>query len=153
MIQEQLLELYDQVFQQDSYPPLTGKILGLFYISKEKYFSLEEIINLVGEDKKTVMKALRFLRGNNEINYDMLKESPRERQFYLNIQGAIDKLSKRIGYYKLLNNIFSETMAIREDKESDLSNFMKNFMKFNEEVLQYVEEKMKDNFELYSSKE
>ena len=34
-IDTHILELYVVIFQEDNYPPVAGKILGLFYVSEQ----------------------------------------------------------------------------------------------------------------------
>ena len=41
--QEEIIDTFGELLTKDNYPPIAGKILGLFYTSDQKYFTFEEI--------------------------------------------------------------------------------------------------------------
>jgi len=141
-----ILELYAATFQEDNYPPVAGKILGLFYVSEQKYFSFEDLQSLIGISKSAVSKGLKMLLNIGEINFVTFEDNKRKRYFYLDIQGSIDRIQRLMDSYLMQTELLQETLALRAETNPELNNFIANSIKFNREVIAFVEQKVKEHY-------
>lgn len=145
-VDNHILDLYAATFQEDNYPPVAGKILGLFYVSEQKYFSFEELQNQLEISKSAVSKALKMLLNIGEINFVTFEDNKRKRYFYLDVQGNIDRIQSLITSYIMQTKLLEETLALREETNPELNNFIKNSIKFNREVIAFVDQKVKEHY-------
>ena len=44
---ELILKEFSEAYKIDGFPPLAGKIMGIFYAYDKKYFAFEEIVEIV----------------------------------------------------------------------------------------------------------
>ncbi len=143
---QSLLDLYALTFKEDNYPPVAGKILGLFYISNPKYFTFEELMEEVGASKSAISKALKLLLERGDVNFTILKGSKRRRHFYLDTEGIVDSLQRLVDAYTMQTELLQETLTIRNEENEEMNLFITNLIKFNNEVLTYIDQKLKEHF-------
>lgn len=141
-----ILDLYAATFQEDNYPPVAGKILGLFYVSEQKYFSFEELQDQLEISKSAVSKGLKMLLNIGEINFVTFEDNKRKRYFYLDVQGNIDRIQSLITSYTMQTKLLEETLALRGETNPELNNFIENSIKFNREVIAFVDQKVKEHY-------
>ena len=143
-----ILASFAHVYKEDNYPPIAGKILGFFYISNEKYFTFDELMIELKVSKSAMSKALKLLLEFGEVNFKIFENNKRKRYFYLDIQGTIDKLQRLIDAYFMETQLLEETLKIRNNENKDLNEFIKISIKFNKEVLDYLEKKVKEHYKI-----
>ncbi len=76
---EQSAELYKMV----GYPRIAGRIMGLLYVSEQKYFTFEQLMETLKISKSATSKSLKFLLEINEIDFIIKPENTRRRYFYI----------------------------------------------------------------------
>ena len=143
---QELLNSFGEAYEFDGLPPLTGKIMGLFYISDKKYFSFEEIIEEVNVSKGAVSKTLKLLIQLKRVAYINDSSNSRKRLFYLDISGIIYYLTLVLDNYKRQDDLLKECLKLRTSENEELNKFIKNSMKFNADVLAEINKKMNEHF-------
>ncbi len=146
MVGKDLLERFAIAYKNDGFPPLAGKIMGLFYISNQKYFSFEEIMQRVGASKGATSKTIKILLEFKRLNYSMSKEQVRKRMFYLDIQGVTQFLQIVIDNYKNQNQLLKESLQARTNENEEMNDFIKSSIQFNNEVLAFLNIKSEQYF-------
>ncbi|GAA4272446.1 hypothetical protein U6A24_10135 [Aquimarina gracilis] len=144
---ENMIERYAIAFKEENYPPIAGKILGLFLISNQEHFTFEELMEGVSASKSATSKALKFLIEKGEVNYNVFKGSKRKRHFHLDIQGGIDRIKRLIDGYKMQNQLWKETLALRNQDNIQLNNFLIDNINFSDEHIQYIDKTIKKYFD------
>lgn len=146
MHKEQLLERFAKAYHTDGFPPLAGKIMGIFYVYDQKYFSFDEIVKIVNASKGAVSKTLKLLLELKRIAFIKSQEHKRKRLFYLDIQGIKHYLSIVLTNYKKQDELIRESLELRTQENMDLNNFIEDSIKFNAEILEFLEKKIEKYF-------
>ncbi|WP_109436606.1 MULTISPECIES: hypothetical protein [Aquimarina] len=143
---ESILDLYAEAYKEENYPPVAGKMVGLFFTSNQKYFTFEELMKGVGASKSATSKALKLLIGFGEVNYKMLKGNKRKRHFYLDIKGNIDRIQRYIDGFKMQTHLLKETLKLRNEEEKEVNQFIEELIEFHSKMLQFVDKNSKNRF-------
>jgi len=143
---KQILELFALSLKEDNYPPVAGRIIGLFYVSNRKYFEFEAIMEAVKASKSATSKALKLLIEFGEVNSIIKEGSKRKRLFFLDIQGNIDRIERLIDSYKIQTELLKETLTYRNKSNEELNQFIKNTINFNTVLLKCAENKLKEYY-------
>ncbi len=142
----ELLINFAKAYELDGLPPLTGKIMGLFYVSDQKYFSFEEIMEQVGASKGAVSKTLKLLQNLKRISFVVSKEHSRKRLFYLDTNGIKHFIRMVISNYREQDLLLKTCLDMRSNENLELNKFIENSIAFNADVLAVVDEKMEKYF-------
>lgn len=143
---DNILELYALSYKEDHYPPTAGKLMGLLYISEQKYFSFDEFISNLQVTKSAVSKALKFLLNTGEINFIYDANNKRRRLFYLDYKGVIDKFHRIVNAYTIHVQLLEGTLKLRDDDTSELNTFIKKEIALLNETVQFFDAKLKTHF-------
>lgn len=150
----ELIEQYAEVYNADGYPPIAGKILGLFYISDEAHFTFEEIMERVEASKSATSKALKLLLESGEVGFKYAVDNKRKRLFYLNIKGTIANLEKILKAYQTETILLKQSLKLRSEANPQMNMFINDMITFNDDVLGFIEEKiaihLKKNIEKFN---
>ena len=87
-----------------------------------------------------------MLLNIGEINFVTFEDNKRKRYFYLDIQGSIDRIQRLMDSYLMQTELLQETLALRGETNPELNNFIKNSIKFNREVIAFVDQKVKEHY-------
>lgn len=146
MKKDTILDLYASTYKEDNYPPVAGKIMGLFFISNQQYFTFEEIMEAVNASKSATSKAIKLLLSFNEINFVTLKEHKRRRHFYLDVEGNVKHIQRVVDAYYMQTELLKHTLTLRDNNNKKLNRFIETSIDFNTDVLNYIEEKIKEYY-------
>ncbi|WP_298420465.1 hypothetical protein [uncultured Kordia sp.] len=146
-LKKEITDSFGELLSNDNYPPIAGRILGLFYTSDQKYFTFEEIKTALNISKSATSKALSFLNQINEVAYTYDEHNKRLRLFYLNIEGLVKRISTVLEAYKLQSKLFEQVLNLRNDDNSTLNNYIEKSILFSEDVLGFVQQKLEFHFE------
>ncbi len=146
MDQENMLERYALALKEENYPPIAGKIMGLFFISNQKYFTFEEIMTSVQASKSATSKAIKLLISSGEVNFKFVEGNKRKRHFYLDIEGSIAHFKRLIEGLYMQTTLYQETLKMRTDENEKLSQFIQNTINFNKELLVHAERLLQEHF-------
>ena len=146
MNKEKLLDRFGEAYKNDGFPPLAGKIMGLFYISNQKHFNFEEIVCEVGATKGAVSKNIKLLFELNWIEYVLKNNGSRKRHCFLDIHGVKYFLRLVIENYKEQDKLLKECANMRNNDNEELNNFIQDSIQFNEEVLAFLDLKSEQYF-------
>jgi len=145
MAKKELLDRFATAYKNDGFPPLAGRIMGLFYISDKKHLSFEDIICETEASKGAVSKILKQLIQLHRINYTKINNG-RKRLFYLDINGLKFFLQMIIDNYKAQDQMLKECLQIRTNENEEMNNFIKDSINFNKEVLTFLSIKNEQYF-------
>lgn len=136
---EQIINFYTLVSKDKGYSPIAGKMLGLFLVSNQKYFTFEELMEELSISKSATSKTLKFLIEIGEIDFIKSKENKRKRLFYFNIKGATNRYKRKIKEYTVQTQLLEKTLELRDDSNLELNDFIKNRILFAKEVIAILE--------------
>lgn len=141
-----ILNRFEIAYKKDGFPPMAGKIMGLFYVSDKRYFSFEEIIHELGASKGAISKTIKLLLGLKRINYVLSKDQGRKRLFYLDNKRLLHFLNLIMDNYNNQNQLLKECLQIRTNENEEMNNFIKGSIHFNNEVIAFLRKKSEQYF-------
>ncbi len=139
---EQSAELYKMV----GYPRIAGKIMGLLYVSEQKYFTFQELMNALNISKGATSKALNFLIEINEIAFIIKKDNKRKRYFHISAKGTVKSLEDWLQSLLLRREILEEILQLRTDKNEEVNSLIQQMIAFIRDIYPFVEGKIKEHF-------
>ncbi|NER12886.1 hypothetical protein GWK08_05505 [Leptobacterium flavescens] len=142
------IELYAEILKNENYPPIAGKILGLFYTSDQKYFTFEEIMEQINASKSATSKALKILLDTGEVNFMIKEKSKRRRLFYMDIEGCKQRIYSSVSAYGTYYALLKDTLNKRSGNNEELNSYMKSEIKFWEETLEFIKDRITSNFDI-----
>ncbi|WP_420573847.1 hypothetical protein [Kordia sp.] len=145
-LKKDIINSFGELLVNDNYPPIAGRMLGLFYTSDQKYFTFEEIKTELNISKSATSKGLSFLDNIGEVSYVYDKNNKRLRLFYLNVEGLIERISLVLEAYKHQSKLFEQVLELREDNDSIVNNYLEKSILFSEDVLGFVQQKLALHF-------
>lgn len=146
MSNESILDRFAEAYRIDGFPPLAGRIMGIFYSSDIKYFSFSDLVKLSKATKGSVSKTLTLLIGLNRVAFINSKERKGKRLFYLDTKGTRLFLELIINNYKKQDLLLKECLNLRSDENLEMNKFIKDSLDFNADVLNLLDEKMNKYF-------
>lgn len=146
MNKKELLNRFATAYKQDGFPPLAGRVMGLFYISNKKYLSFEEIINETNASKGAVSKTIKLLIQMHRIDFIISEEKARKRLFYLDIEGLKYFIRMIINNYRDQDQLLKECLQTRTNENEEMNNFIKDSLNFNKDVLTFLNIKNEQYF-------
>ncbi len=66
---EILIEQSANLYKSIGYPRIAGKIMGLLYVSEQKHFTFQELMDTLNISKGATSTALNFLIEIKEIDF------------------------------------------------------------------------------------
>lgn len=140
--QKQLIEKIGIYHEQQGFPPVTGRIMGLLYVSDQPHLSFEEIIDTLAISKSAASNALNLLLQVRLLEYTTY---PGDRKRYFGAllenwhEEVINKMEAILGFSKLLRH----ANQMRGNKNLDMNQKIAeriDFMEFlSEEVPMLLE--------------
>lgn len=146
MNKQELIEAFAFVYKADNYPPIAGKILGLFLISDEKHFTFEDIMTNINASKSATSKALKFLIDLDEVSFMFSEKNKRKRLFYFNSKGVVKRFEKIIEAHTIETVLLKEVLENRNDDNEEMNKLIKNTIAFNEDILDFITKKVTKHF-------
>ncbi|KXX70843.1 MarR family transcriptional regulator [Flammeovirga sp. SJP92] len=131
-----VLDEFVEAHKLDGLPPLAVRIIGIFYISNEKYLTFEDIIELADSSKGAVSKMLKILIAVRRVNFIQDPASSRKRLFYLDAHGLEE-------YIKLVvNGLMDQNSQIRRlsefrtsESDKEIDDLINRIIHFNSDVI------------------
>ncbi|WP_181303982.1 MarR family transcriptional regulator [Rufibacter sp. XAAS-G3-1] len=126
--QRQLIEKMGIYHEQQGFPPVTGRIMGLLYVSDRPHLSFEEIVETLNISKSAASNALQLLQQMHLIEYTTYS-GDRKRYFGALLENwheeVVNKMGSVLGFSKLLR----QANELRGDVNPEM----------NERVLERIE--------------
>ncbi|RNI21887.1 GbsR/MarR family transcriptional regulator [Rufibacter latericius] len=126
--QKKLIEKMGIYHEQQGFPPVTGRIMGLLYVSDRPHLSFEEIVETLNISKSATSNALQLLQQMRLIEYTTYP-GDRKRYFGALLENwhdeVVNKMESILGFSKLLR----QANELRGDKNPEM----------NEKVLERIE--------------
>jgi len=136
-----MVERFTATYKNDGLPPLVGKITGFLYVKNQKYFTFLELQENIGASKGATSKAIKLLLSLKRINYIYSEKNKNKRLFFLDTKGIHFFMRFVIKNYNEQNQLLKESLELRNNENEEMNNFIKKSIKFNEEVLGFLEKK------------
>ncbi len=143
---ERLLVESVEIFKSTGWHPVRAQILGLLYISNQKYFTFQEIIDTLKISKSTASRALNFLLDLGKIDYITKGENKRKRYFYISINGSIDLIDKWLESLEKQQHFFEKVLPLRDNSNEELNQLIQHQISVFKEVIPFFKNQNKKNF-------
>ncbi len=145
--QDDIIRPFAEIYKNAGYAPLQGRIIGLFYVSEEKYLSFQDIMERLEISKGATSKTLNSLMEIGEVAYITKEGNSRRRYFYLSIAGSLKSMDVWIESLKLRKGLMERLMHLRGETNPQLNQFIKEEVRMLEDFIPYLREK----FDAFSS--
>lgn len=133
---KKLLEEFARAHNFDGLPPLANKIIGVFYVSNEKYLSFETLIEYLDSSKGAVSKMLKLLIAVRRVNFIQDSNSSRKRLFYLDSKGAEEYVNLVVAGLKEQREIMIQLKEYRtSESDNDIDDLIERTLSFNKEII------------------
>ncbi|AMM52919.1 hypothetical protein TH61_12390 [Rufibacter sp. DG15C] len=129
--QKQLIEKIGIYHEQQGFPPVTGRIMGLLFVSEKPYLTFEEIIETLNISKSATSNALNLLLQMRLIEYTTFS-GDRKRYFSALLdnwnQEVVNKMNSILAFSKLLR----QANDLRGDANPDMNQKVLDRIEFME---------------------
>ena len=125
-----------KAFKFDGLPPLAIRIIGVFYISNDKYLTFEDIIELADSSKGAVSKMLKILIAVRRVNFIQDPNSSRKRLFYLDAHGVEEYIKLVVSGLMDQNTQIRRLMEFRtSESNKEIDDLIEKTIQFNSGVI------------------
>lgn len=146
MTKHEIVEVFERNYKRDGFPPLAGKIVGIFYVNNEKNLDFQKVVKLSGASKAAVSKTLKVLITMNRIGVSKHPTDNRKKLYFLDIENLIKYLRLVISNYQELSDLLHAVLEVRSDKNAEMNDFIKQSIAFNDEMLAFLNKKAEQYF-------
>lgn len=150
--EKKIIDLFTGVLLMENYPPLAGKIIGLFFVTEKKYYTFDEMLEVLDTNKTALSRALKFLGSFNMLSYTYKKNIKRRRYFYLDIPSYIEYIGIFIQSYDKLNTLIKVAQQMRGDQNEEMNTFIEEYVTYNDKVLKSLKDNLTHAFSEYGEK-
>ncbi|MFB9862891.1 GbsR/MarR family transcriptional regulator [Rufibacter immobilis] len=126
--QKQLIEKIGIYHEQQGFPPATGRIIGLLYVSDRPHLSFEEIIDTLNISKSAASNALNLLLQMRLIEY-ITFPGDRKRYFGALLENWHEEVISKMDYILAFSKLLRKTNELRGSANPEM----------NEKVLERIE--------------
>ncbi len=145
--QDEIIIPFAEIYKNAGYAPLQGKIIGLFYVSEEKYLSFQDIMERLEISKSATSKTLKSLMEMGEVASIIKEGNSRRRYFYLSIAGSLKSMNVWVESLKVRKNLMEKLIHLRGETNPQLNQFIKEEVRMLEDFIPYL----KKQFDAFSS--
>ncbi|MBS9774232.1 MAG: hypothetical protein KGV59_03625 [Tenacibaculum sp.] len=131
------------LYKMIGYPPTAGQIMGLLYVSDQKYFTFQELIDTLKISKSAISKSLKFLLEIKEISFKIKKDNKRKRYFYISKKGTIKSLQQWIDSLAVRQSLLEQILTLRNEDNKELNELIKSEISFSKAIIPFVEKELK----------
>ncbi len=135
----QSAELYKMI----GYPPTAGQIMGLLYVSDQKYFTFQELIDTLKISKSAISKSVNFLLEIHEISFKIKKDNKRKRYFYISKKGTVKSLQQWINSVAVRQSLLEQILTLRNEENKELNELIKSQISFSKTIIPVAEKELK----------
>jgi DNA-binding transcriptional regulator GbsR (MarR family) len=146
MDKQTILEAYAMAYQTDRYPPLSGKIMGLFTITGKKYLTFEELMDELQISKGALSKNLKLLIASKKINFTYDKKNTRKRLFYLDVEGSKQHLQMIVDNFRFQRQLTIHAKKIRGEGDKEVDQFINDSINFSNDILKELKRLIAKHF-------
>ncbi|QHL89271.1 winged helix DNA-binding protein [Nibribacter ruber] len=141
--QKQLIEKIGVFHEQQGFPPATGRIMGLLYVTDRSHLSFEEIIDTLNISKSATSNSLNMLLQMHLIEYTTY---PGDRKRYFGAllenwhQEVVNKMEQVLSFSKLVR----QANELRGNANPSMNKLMEERVDFMEYLSQQVPKLMEN---------
>ncbi|AKQ45013.1 hypothetical protein TH63_04205 [Rufibacter radiotolerans] len=141
--QRKLIEKIGIFHEQQGFPPATGRIMGLLFVTDRPYLSFEEIIETLNISKSATSNALNMLLQMRLIEYTTY---PGDRKRYFGAllenwhQEVVNKMEQVLSFSKLVR----QANELRGTSNPEMNKLMEERVEFMEYLSQEVPKLMEN---------
>lgn len=136
---EILIEQFAKNYKHIGSPYLAGRVLGLFYVSEQKYYNFEELMEALQLSKSAVSKSLKYLIEIGDIRFIVKDGNKRKRYFYVSEEGFINSMNLLVKVLENQHKILQEIISLRNDENQELNSLIKRKISYLEGFTRYLE--------------
>ncbi|MGV3539915.1 MAG: GbsR/MarR family transcriptional regulator [Rufibacter sp.] len=126
--QKQLIEKIGIYHEQQGFPPVVGRIMGLLYVSDRPYLSFEEIIDTLNISKSAASNSLNLLLQMRVLEYTTFP-GDRKRYFSALLENWHQEVVNKMNSILAFSNLLRQANELRGNLNPDM----------NEKVLERIE--------------
>ena len=135
MTKQTILEHFGRAYQAERFPPLSGKIIGLFMITGKRHLSFEEIQEELNVSKGALSKNLNLLINLNRVTFITDEKSKRKRLFSIDIKGTKKHIYGIVENFEYQNSLLYEAKKMRKNGDEDVCEFIDDSIAFSEKMI------------------
>lgn len=135
MDKKAILENYAKTYQAERFPPVSGKIMGLFMVTGKQFLSFEEIQEELNISKSALSKNLSLLIDVKRVTYKKDPDNPRRRLFCIDISGTKAHIYDIVKNFEYQNYLLTEAKKLRENSNPEMDEFIENSLAFSKEII------------------
>ncbi len=143
---EKLLIESAEIFKDINWTPIAARIIGLFYVSDQKYFTFQEIIDTLNISKSNASRALKVLLNTGKVSYITKDNNKRKRYFYLPTEGSITLTNNLLERFKRQQAFFEKILCLRSDENPELNQLIEYQKGYLEKIIPMLQIKTKEHF-------
>ncbi len=143
---EKLLIESAEIFKDINWTPIAAKIIGLFYVSDQKYFTFQEIIDTLNISKSNASRTLKVLLSTGKVAYITKDDNKRKRYFYLSIEGSIALINNLLEGLERQQVFFEKILHLRSDENPELNQLIQYQKEYLEKITPMLQIKTKEHF-------
>lgn len=140
---EKLLKESAQIFENIGWTPATAKILALFYVSNQKYFTFEELLDRLKLSKSTASRALNLLLDTEKVKYIIKDNNKRKRHFYISIDGSLSFIHKYQNILEAQQKLLEKLLSVRDESNPKFNQFIQHEIAYLEKIIPILEKQKK----------
>ncbi|WP_350284688.1 hypothetical protein [uncultured Croceitalea sp.] len=125
--------------------PTLGSILGAFYASNQKYFTVKQLQESTDLSETEIVSTITLLKRLGDIGTSE-NTGCVEDLFYIDTDGSVDQLRMSVTESKKLLNVLEQIMEHRDNSNEPLNAFIRNTIVLYSEVLDFIEFKIDEHF-------
>ena len=135
--QKQLIEKMGIYHEQQGFPPVTGRIMGLLYVTDRLHLSFEEITETLNISKSATSNALHLLQQMRLIEYTTYP-GDRKRYFGALLECWHDEVVNKMESILAFSKLLRQANDLRGDSNPDMNHKVLERIEFMEFLSQEV---------------
>ncbi|MFC6998991.1 GbsR/MarR family transcriptional regulator [Rufibacter roseus] len=129
--QKQLIEKIGIYHEQQGFPPVVGRIMGLLFVADKQYLSFEEIIETLGISKSATSNALNLLLQVRIIEYTTFS-GDRKRYFSALRENWHEEVISKMNSILAMSKLMRQANELRGDANPKMNQLVQDRFEFME---------------------
>lgn len=135
--QKQLIEKIGIYHEQQGFPPVVGRIMGLLFVANQPHLTFEEIIENLNISKSATSNALNLLLQMRLIEYTTFS-GDRKRYFSALLENWHQEVVAKMNSILAFSSLLRQANELRGDSNPEMSNKVLERIEFMEFLSQEV---------------
>ncbi len=141
----QIIGQFATIYKNVGYPYTSGLILGFIYVSGQKYFTFQELMEQLNLSKSSTSKFLNFLLEIGDISF-ITKDEKRKRYFYISPEGFVKSQYMWVQSLSELKKIMKKILSFRNDENPYLNTLIEKEIAYLTDIIPFLTKKNDEHF-------